>query len=207
MSISLIPIFCACSFSGSTCTRTAYFAEPLTLTCDTPSTIEMRGAMMSSAYSSTFAMSRLSDVRLICRIGWSAGFILRNDGGAVSVGGSSGIAAEIAVCTSVIALSMSRFRSKVSVTLELPVPLRDVISSTPAIVVNCRSSGLATDAAMMTGSPPGRFAETLIVGYSTAGRSLIGSARYATTPNSAIAAISKLVAIGRRMKVSEMFTG
>ena len=52
---------------------------------------------------------------------------------------------------------MSRFRSKVSVTLELPVPLRDVISSTPAIVVNCRSSGLATDAAMITGIAAGQI--------------------------------------------------
>ena len=82
---------------------------------------------------------------------------MRNDGGAVSVGGSSGIAAEIAVCTSVIALSMLRFRSNVSVTLVLPVPLRDVISSTPAIVVNCRSSGLATDAAIVTGIAAGQI--------------------------------------------------
>src|SRR3954469_2536858 len=59
---------------------------------------------------------------------------------------------------------------------------------------------------MITGSPPGRFAPTFSVGYSTAGRSLIGSARYATTPNSAIAAIIRLVAIGRRIKVSEEFT-
>ena len=39
------------------------------------------------------------------------------------------------------------------------------------------------------------------------GRSLTGSVRYATTPNSAIAAISRLVAIGRRMKTSEKFIG
>ena len=83
---------------------------------------------------------------------------MRNDGGAVSVGGSSGIAAEMAVCTSVTALSMLRFRSNVSVMLVLPVPLCEVISSMPAIVVNWRSSGLATDAAIVTGSPPGRFA-------------------------------------------------
>ena len=44
--------------SGSTWTRTAYFAAPCTVTCDTPFTIEMRGARMSSAYSSTFVMSR-----------------------------------------------------------------------------------------------------------------------------------------------------
>ncbi len=109
-------------------------------------------------------MSRVSEIRLIERIGWSAGFCLRNEGGAVKVAGSSGIAAEMAVCTSVIALSMLRFRSNVSVTELLPVPLREVISSMPAIVVNCRSSGLATDAAIVAGSPPGRLAFTLIVG-------------------------------------------
>jgi hypothetical protein len=39
------------------------------------------------------------------------------------------------------------------------------------------------------------------------GRSLTGSARYARTPNSAIAAMMRLVAIGRRMKTSEIFIG
>jgi len=38
------------------------------------------------------------------------------------------------------------------------------------------------------------------------GGSLIGNARYATTPKSAIAAINRLVAIGRLMNPSEMFT-
>src|SRR5262249_52041208 len=44
-----------------------------------------------------------------------------------------------------------------------------------------------------------------MVGKSTVGRSLTGSARYATMPNNAMAAIRRLVAIGRRMKTSEMF--
>ena len=83
-----------------------------------------------------------------------------NDGGDVRVAGRSGIAAEIAVCTSTAAPSMSRFRSNVSEMLLVPVPLDEVISSTPAIVVNWRSSGLATDAAIVTGSPPGRLALT-----------------------------------------------
>jgi len=38
------------------------------------------------------------------------------------------------------------------------------------------------------------------------GRSLTASVKYATIPNNAIAAISKLVAIGLRIKISEMFT-
>ena len=74
------------------------------------------------------------------------------------------MAAAIAVCTSTVALSMSRSRSNCSVMFVLPVPLDDVIESTPAIVVNCRSSGLATDDAIVSGSPPGSAALTLIVG-------------------------------------------
>ncbi len=74
------------------------------------------------------------------------------------------------------------------------------------MVVNCRSSTVATDDAMVAGSAPGRLALTFSVGKSTLGRSLTGSVRYATTPNKAMAAISRLVAIGRRMKISERFT-
>jgi len=61
--------------------------------------------------------------------------------------------------------------------LEVPDELVDVMSSRPAIAVNCRSSGVATDDAIVPGSPPGRPADTLIVGKSTLGRSLTGSSR------------------------------
>src|SRR5512138_2021837 len=87
-----------------------------------------------------------SEVRPRNMIGESAGLNLRNDGGLGMPAGSSGIAAAIAVCTSTAALSMSRSRSNCSVTLLLPVALDDVISSRPAMVVNWRSSGLATAA-------------------------------------------------------------
>ncbi len=206
VSTSFSPMPCAFSLFGSSCTRTAYFCAPFTVTCETPLTIEMLGAIMFSAKSSTADISIEFDVRLRKRIGWSAGFCLRNDGGDVSVDGRSGMAAAIAVCTSTAALSMLRSRSNVIVMFVLPLLLDDVISSMPAIVVNWRSSGLATVEAIVFGSPPGKFAPTWIVGKSTVGRSLTGSARYATMPNSAIPAISKLVAIGRRMKISEMFT-
>jgi len=63
------------------------------------------------------------------------------------------------------------------VTWLLPVPLCEIIESTPAMLVNCRSSGLATDEAIVLGSAPGRPAWTWIVGKSTVGRSLTGSAR------------------------------
>ena len=40
----------------------------------------------------------------------------------------------------------------------------DVMLSTPAMVENCFSSGVATAAAIVCGLAPGRFALTLIVG-------------------------------------------
>ncbi len=57
----------------------------------------------------------------------------------------------------------------------------------------------------MPGSLPGRAALTLSVGKSTFGRSLTGSARYATMPNTAIPSMTRLVAIGRLMKSSDRF--
>ena len=89
---------------------------------------------------------------------------MRNDGADGMPAGRSGITAEMAVCTSTVALSMSRLRSNCSVMFVLPEPLRDVIESSPAIVVNCRSSGLATDDAIVPGSAPGSPAFTLSVG-------------------------------------------
>ena len=44
------------------------------------------------------------------------------------------------------------------------------------MVENCDSSGVATALAMVSGSAPGRLAETLMVGKSTAGNSLTGRA-------------------------------
>ena len=46
----------------------------------------------------------------------------------------------------------------------LPSALVDTMLSMPAIVVNCFSSGVATDAAIVAGLAPGNDAETLIVG-------------------------------------------
>src|SRR5262245_34306625 len=76
----------------------------------------------------------------------------------------------------------------------------------PAIVVNCRSSGLAIAEDTVEGSPPGRLALMLIVGKSTLGRLLTGRPRYAIAPNSAIATMMRLVATGRWMNHSEKFT-
>ena len=86
---------------------------------------------------------------------WSAGFCLRNVGGDGMPAGSSGIASAIAVWTSTAALSIERARSNCSVTWLLPVPLCEIIESTPAMLENWRSSGLATDDAIVSGSAPG----------------------------------------------------
>src|SRR5579859_1890871 len=70
---------------------------------------------------------------------------------------------------------------------------------------NCRSSGVATDEAMVSGLAPGRPAFTLITGYSTCGIGATGRRKYARTPaiNSPIA--SNDVATGRRINGAEMF--
>ena len=58
-----------------------------------------------------------------------------------------------------------------------PVPLVEVIESTPAMVENCCSSTVATALAIVSGVAPGSAALTTIVGKSTVGRSLTGSSR------------------------------
>ena len=59
----------------------------------------------------------------------------------------------------------------------MPVPpcaLVEVISLMPGIVANWRSSGCATDEAMISGLAPGSCAETLMVGKSTRGNAATG---------------------------------
>ncbi len=70
----------------------------------------------------------------------------------------------MAASTSRAAPSMSRLRSNCRVTLVEPRPLEDVISVMPAIRPNWRSSGVATEAAIVCGLAPGRLAPTEIVG-------------------------------------------
>src|SRR6266566_1204187 len=98
-------------------------------------------------------------------------------------GGSWRNVLEIADCTSCAAASMLRDSVNCSVMLVPPSVLDDVMASSPAIVENCFSRGVATAAAIVCGLAPGRPAETVIVGKSTFGRSLTGSNRYAIIPN------------------------
>ena len=109
-------------------------------------------------------------------IGESAGLTLRKVGGEGMFTGSCRAAAWIAACTSSAAPSISRSKSNWIVTEVMPDELCDVMEVTPGIVENCDSSGVATALAMVSGSAPGRFAETEMVGKSTAGNSLTGSA-------------------------------
>ncbi len=82
-------------------------------------------------------------------MGWSPGLDFRKDGGVGMPGGSKGMAAAIAVSTSTEAPSMSRLRSNCKVTLVEPWLLDEIIESTPAMVVNCRSKTVATEEAIV----------------------------------------------------------
>ena len=90
-------------------------------------------------------------------MGGSAGFTLRKVGGLGMPGGSCRRAAAMADCTSCAAASMLRSSENWSVMLVEPRELVDVIESMPAMVENWRSSGVATEAAMVSGLAPGRL--------------------------------------------------
>ncbi len=91
------------------------------------------------------------------------------------LGGSWEADLAIAACTSWAAASMSRERLNWRVIWLTPRALTEVMESTPAMVENCRSRGVATAEAMVSGLAPGRLAMTRRVGKSTLGRSLTGS--------------------------------
>ena len=80
------------------------------------------------------------------------------------VAGKSTRAAAMAACTSRAAESILRFRSNCKLMRAEPVPDDDVISFTPEITPRRRSSGVATDVAMVAGLAPGRLALTEMVG-------------------------------------------
>ena len=70
---------------------------------------------------------------------------------------------------------MSRSMSNCStIWVELTL-LRDVISVTPAMAPRCRSKGVATLAAMVSGEAPGMLALTDMVGMSILGNGATGS--------------------------------
>src|SRR6266446_6943750 len=204
-STSLMPTPRAASALGSTCTRTAYFCCPCTWTWATPEIVEMRCARNVSAYSLTVESGRVSEVGVRKKIGESAGFTFRNEGGVDMADGNCFAAAAIAELTSCAAASMSRSSENCMVTVEMPWPESEVIWSIPAIVENCFSSVVATAAAMVSGLAPGSWAETWIVGKSTLGSDETGSRRQLASPKIRIPAMTSTVMTGRRTKSSDRF--
>ncbi len=70
------PMLRLASSFGSSCTRTAYFAEPHTPTDATPSIIDRRCAINVWPYSSTCVIGSTFDVSAMLRIGDADGFCL-----------------------------------------------------------------------------------------------------------------------------------
>src|SRR5271163_3344610 len=102
-------------------------------------------------------------------IGVSAGFTFRQYGFRGRLVGSCPRAALMAACTSRAAASILRFKSNCSVILVDPSVDDEVISFTPAMRPNCRSSGVATEDAIVSGLAPGRLVLIEIDGKSTCG--------------------------------------
>ena len=148
------------SLRGSASMRTAYFAAPKIPTCATPLTVEIRCAIVDSAYSSTVQMGRSGDRSASSTTGWSPGLTFWYDGGVGICGGSCRWVLAIIACTSWAAASMLRLKSNCSVMFVLPSVLVELSEFRPAMLENCFSSGSATDEATVSGLAPGRLAET-----------------------------------------------
>src|SRR5947207_2080113 len=158
------PVKRAASALGESNAGVAYLLAAYIFLCDIPSSIEMRCAISVSAYSSTWGSGNTSELSDRKRIGLSAGLTLRKPGGVGMPGGSCGRAAEIAVCTSCAAASILRLKLNCRVTEVEPCELVELIESMPAMPENWRSSGVAMEAAIVSGLAPGKLALTLMVG-------------------------------------------
>src|SRR5712692_4411113 len=120
----------------------------------------MRCAIMVAAYSFNSYNGIVSELIARKSTGESAGLTLLYDGGAGMFGGSCRAAAAMAACTSWAAASSSRERLNCRVIEVEPRDEAEVMESRPAMVENCRSSGVATAAAIVSGLAPGSEAET-----------------------------------------------
>src|SRR5580692_3310402 len=147
----------------------------------------------------------VSEVSDRIRIGASAGFTFRYQGLPGRSAGNWLRAALMAACTSRAAASMLRLRSNCRTIPVEPSWLTEVIWLMPAIRPNWRSSGDATDDAMVSGLAPGRLAETWMTGNSTWGSGATGRKLNASTPDSSRAAVNNEVPIGLLMKGAEIF--
>src|SRR5271165_2055272 len=117
---------------------------------------------MATSYISPWRM--VSEVSARKRMGESAGFVLRQNGFCGSATGNWLRAAFMAAWTSRAAASILRLKSNCKLILVDPSELEDVISLTPAIWPSWRSSGVATDDAMVSGLAPGKAELTLMAG-------------------------------------------
>ncbi len=137
----------------------------------------MRCTITLSATSKITLGGTVAEVSARMRTGIAAGLALRNVGSVGRSTGRSVAAAFKAACTSRAAPSMLRLRSNWMAMLLMPSELVEVISLTPAMVARRRSSGAAMVAAMVTGSAPGRLADTRMVGKSALGTLATGRKR------------------------------
>ena len=129
------------------------------------------------AASKTSDSGSVSLVSARMRVGESAGFTLRYVGRVGRSGGSSPPAAAMAAWTSRAAASTLRSRSNWSVIDVPPSVFIEVISVSPAMRPRRRSSGVATDDAIVSGLAPGSAALTWMVGKSTRGSGATGRLR------------------------------
>ncbi|MNZ51404.1 hypothetical protein D3C78_692160 [compost metagenome] len=111
--------------------------------------------------------------------------------------GRRAVAVLIAAWTSWAAVSMLFSRLNCRIRLVEPRALLEVIWVMPGMALNCTSSGVATDEAMVSGLAPGNWAVTWIVGKSASGKGATGRRGKAMTPSSTSANVSSSVAIGR----------
>ena len=86
--------------------------------------------------------------------------IFYGPGPSLMVGGSWAVALPMAAWTSWPAAWMFRSRANCKVTWVSPRAFTELIESRPAMVENCFSRGVATEAAMVSGLAPGRTALT-----------------------------------------------
>src|SRR5438270_13741496 len=101
---------------------------------------------------------------------------------------------------------MLRLSPNCNVIRELPTVLDDVISETSAMTPRCRSSGVATVVAIVSGLAPGICAVTEIVGNSTCGSGDTGNLIKAKRPASATPTVNRVVATGRSMNGVDRLT-
>ena len=107
----------------------------------------------------------------------SAGLTLRKLGGVVMLVGRRRWARPMADCTSRAAASIFLSRANWMVMRVRPTALTEEMESMPAMVKNSFSRGVATEAAMVSGSAPAKSAMTWMVGKSTLGSWFTGRER------------------------------